>query len=271
MRRKAAEKIRACFSDIPETAVILGSGMGGFSERLEDALRIPYGDIPGFPITGVAGHKGELVWGKCEGTLVLCMSGRFHYYEGFSMQEIAFPIHVLCALGVKTLLLTNAAGGIREDLVPGSLMLIRDHIKFSLDAPMRGEHDASLGERFYDVSHLYHAALRKTAHDAANRLGISLSEGVYAYMGGPNYETPAEIRALRALGADAVGMSTVPEALAAAHDGIRVLGISIITNQAAGLGKEPLSHNEVLLAGEKGEEKMRALLSAIIRRIGKDE
>ena len=270
MRFETAEFLKNRLPYEAKIAIVLGSGMGRFTETLTDTVSIPYTDIPHFPVSTVKGHQGRLILGKCDGIPVLCMSGRFHYYEGYFMQEIAFPIHVFRTLGVETIILTNAAGGIREDFSPGTLMLMSDHLKFSLDSPLRGANDDALGERFFDVSDCYSKELRQIAKEEANRLGISLSEGVYAYMGGPQYETPAEIKMLRTLGADAVGMSTVPEALAAAHDGVRVLGISIITNQAAGLGKEPLSHNEVLLEGEKAEEKMCALLSLIIRRMEED-
>lgn len=265
--QKAANYIKERGFQTAKTALILGSGLGGFADHLSERVRIPYSEIPGFPHASVPGHKGELVMGTLHGVPVLCMNGRFHYYEGYSMEELGFPIHVLCAMGVETLILTNAAGGIREDFMPGTLMLLSDHLKLSLDSPLRGKNDDSLGTRFFDVSDCYNKALRTLAHATAKELGIPLCEGVYAYMGGPNYETPAEIKMLCTLGADAVGMSTVPEALAAVHDGMRVLGISLITNQAAGMGEAPLSHEEVTHAGERASEEFARLLGALIPRI----
>lgn len=267
MRFETAEFLKNRLPYAAKTAIVLGSGMGAFTERLTDTVSIPYAEIPHFATGHVAGHRGELILGKWADVPVLCMSGRFHYYEGHSMETIAFPIHVMKTLGIETLILTNASGGIREDFSPGTLMLISDHLKFSLDSPLRGANDDSLGERFFDVSDCYSEALRTIAKEEANRLGIPLSEGVYAYMGGPQYETPAEIRMLRILGADAVGMSTVPEALTAAHDGIQTLAISLVTNMAAGVTEKKLSHTEVMEAAQAAGENIALLLGAILERL----
>lgn len=218
-----------------DTAVILGSGLGGFIERLNPFLKIQYSDIPHFPLPTAPEHKGNMYFANSGSKNLLIMQGRFHYYEGYSMDEVVFPIRVMKLLGIKNIILTNAAGAVNETYSIGDLMLICDHIKFFNDTPLRGENLDSFGPRFNDMSDCYTKALRDLIKDTAEKENIPLKEGIYSYMPGPCYETPAEIRMLRALGADAVGMSTVPEAICACHAGMKVVGISFITNMAAGI------------------------------------
>ena len=238
----------------PEIALILGSGLGGLADTLEDPIRIPYSSIPCFPKPTAPGHSGALVFGRRNGRYVAAMQGRIHYYEGLSPREITLPVRVLAAIGVKTLILTNACGGVDLSFSPGDLMLISDHINFCGANPLIGENLEHFGPRFPDVSDLYTASLRKAVKEKAREEGISLKEGVYLMYSGPNYETPAEIRAFRILGANAVGMSTVPEALVAGHCGMRVLGISCVTNMAAGVLPQKLSHQEVLETADRVRE-----------------
>jgi len=235
----------------PDYGLILGSGLGIPADEIEDPSVIPYQNIPNFPVSTVQGHAGELVIGKLQGKAVLVMKGRFHYYEGYTMQEVVFPVRVMKLLGIQNLLVTNAAGGVNEDFRPGDLMVISDHIKFFDESPLRGPNIDDFGPRFNDLSKAYTPALRILANSAAKKLGIGLREGVYAHMAGPSFETPAEIRMLRTLGADAVGMSTVPEVIAAAHCGMRILGVSCITNMAAGILDQPLNHEEVMETGKR--------------------
>lgn len=248
----------------PTVGLILGSGLGGFADRLEDPVRIEYGDIPHFPTSTVSGHAGRLVVGDLGGVSCVAMQGRVHFYEGHSAAEAALPARVLVALGARTLIITNAAGGLHADWAPGTLMLIRDHINLLGDNPLRGDNDDRLGPRFPDMTHAYAPALRELARAAAARLGLELAEGVYVAMSGPTYETPAEVQMLARLGADATGMSTVPEVVVANHMGARVLGISCITNKAAGLGDQPLSHDEVKETAERVRGQFEGLLAAII-------
>ncbi|MEN9796494.1 MAG: hypothetical protein RL653_190 [Pseudomonadota bacterium] len=229
----------------PEVGIILGSGLGDFADTLEDRVAIPYQELPHFPHSSVPGHAGRLVLGKLGGRTVVAMQGRVHAYEGYSNVQVAFPARVLCGLGIRTLVVTNAAGGIHADLRPGDLMIISDHVNLSGWNALTGPNDDRLGPRFPDMSHAYHPELRRLLGKVARAQGLQLREGVYAMVAGPSYETPAEIRMLRTLGADAVGMSTVPEVVAASHMGVRVAGISCITNLAAGIGHQPLSHEEV--------------------------
>jgi purine-nucleoside phosphorylase len=251
----------------PDVGVVLGSGLGAFADAVEDARSIDTGELPGYPRSRVEGHAGRLVDGALHGRRVLVFAGRVHYYEGFSLAEVAFPVRVLAALGGRTLILTCAAGGIAERLVPGSLMALSDHLNLMGDSPLRGPNDDAVGPRFPDMSEVYDAGLRGLLHDAARELGITLEEGVYAAFPGPQYETPAEIRMARALGADAVGMSTVPEAIAARHAGVRVAALALITNRAAGLGAGMLSHEEVLEAGRRSAVSVVALLGEAVRRL----
>ena len=249
----------------PRVAIVLGSGLGFLGEEVQDAVRIPYADIPGFPQPGVVGHKGELVAGTLAGVPVLVQSGRFHLYEGHSPATAALPVRVFAQLGVGTLVATNAAGGVRQNLRPPALMLITDHINLTGRNPLVGL--ALAGEqRFPDMTVAYDAELRALAQTAAREQGIALEEGVYCALLGPSYETPAEIRMLQRLGVDAVGMSTVPEVIAARARGVRCVGFSIITNAAAGLGA-PLDHKEVLAMGARVATQLGALITGLVRRI----
>ena len=248
-------------------ALVLGSGLGSYGEQMESPLEIPYADIPGFPVSTVPGHAGKLICGKIEGIPVLVMSGRFHYYEGLQMSELALPIRVFRMLGVGTVILTNAAGGVNRVFRPGDLMLLTDHINLSGSNPLIGPNDDRLGPRFPDLSHAYTPALQELARACARDLGIQIREGVYCMMSGPCYETPAEIRMVRMLGGDAVGMSTVPEVIAAAHCGMNVVAFSSITNMAAGILDKPITHSEVIESGKKGARDFAALITELIKRI----
>ncbi len=264
----AVSDIRNAFGDkLPTTCVVLGSGFGKLTEHLTDIRELPYSEISGFPVSTVPGHSGKLIHGCLNGTPVLVFSGRFHFYEGYSMQQLAFPVRVMRMLGVENYLVTNAAGGINESYEAGDLVLITDHIKFFDDSPLRGENIDALGVRFPDMTHVYHPELMQLARDAARELGIVLKEGVYSFMSGPSFETPAEIRALRILGADLVGMSTVPETISANHMKMRVLGISCVSNLAAGILDQPLTHEEVMEAGDKASDKAVALLTRILEKL----
>lgn len=266
--RQSAEYIRERLDGCrPELTVVLGSGLGGLADSLEHAVSIKYEEIPHFPVSTVPGHASELVFGNLGGKQVLAMKGRFHFYEGYSMREVTYPVRVMKFLGVGRLILTNASGGVNTGYAPGDLMLIRDHIKLFDDSPLRGKNDDALGVRFPDMSCTYSEALRTSAREAARQMGLPLQEGVYFYMPGPSFETPAEIRAIRTLGGDAVGMSTVPEAISARHAGLEVLGISCISNMAAGILPQPLTHDEVIETGARVAEKFVALLRAVIERI----
>lgn len=237
--QKAAEYIRARAEQggqpLPEICLVLGSGLGRLAREMTGAVTLAYEEIPGFPRSTVESHAGLMKIGRLEGRPAAVLSGRFHYYEGYDMETVAFYVRVLHLLGVKKLILTNAAGGVNQQFHVGDLMLITDHIKLCAESPSRGSIDPRLGQRFFDMTHTYSPALRSTAKDCAARLGLSLREGVYFFMAGPQFETPAEIRAIRLLGGDAVGMSTVAEAIAASQCGMEVLGISCITNMAAGM------------------------------------
>ena len=258
---QTAQYIKERLKEQPAVALILGTGLGGFVDLMQNAVTIPYGDIPHFPISTAPYHKGQLVAGTLGGKYVLVLQGRFHYYEGYSMEEIGFPIRVLKLLGVKTLFVSNAVGAINESYRVGDLMMISDHIKFFNDTPLRGQNLEAFGPRFNDMSLAYTPALRALAQRIAEAKGIDLKEGVYAYMPGPCYETPAEIRMLRVLGADAVGMSTVPEVITAAHSGMDVFGISFCVNMAAGLCKkiEHLDFTKIAI------ENFKTLISEMIK------
>ena len=229
----------------PQVGLILGSGLGAYANDLDDAVCIPYGDIPGFLTSTVEGHAGQFVAGKRNGVTVLAMQGRFHFYEGYSQQEITIPVRVMKKLGIDTIFITNAAGGVNTDFGEGALMVITDHINYSGANPLIGPNLDEFGPRFPDVSYVYTPALRAKVLELAEKDGIKLRQGVYVMFSGPNYETPAEVRFARTMGGDAVGMSTAPEAIVAAHCGMRVLGISCITNMAAGVLDQPLDHSEV--------------------------
>jgi purine-nucleoside phosphorylase len=248
----------------PEVAIVLGTGFGGFADRLTDPVAIPYAEIPHFPRPTVEGHAGRLVIGSFAGTPLAVVQGRVHAYEGYTPAQVIFPVRVLARLGIKTLIVTNAAGGIRTDLAAGQLVLISDHINFTGNHPLTGPNDRRLGERFFDLSDAYSRRLRQLAHRAAAAEGVTLPEGVYLGLGGPSFETPAEIRAFRILGADLVGMSTVHEVIAARHLGLEVLGFSSVTNMAAGVLDEPINHAEVLEIGARVQQTLTHVLAALV-------
>ena len=263
---KAVEAIRQhAEGPFPKTALILGSGLGEFGEGMASSAVIPYGDIPGFPQSTVAGHAGRLLVGSAAGHPLVCMQGRLHVYEGHDPRQIALPIRTLRQLGVEVLIITNAAGGMRADLPAGALMMIEDHINYSGRNPLIGPNDDTFGPRFFDMGEAYDPALRTKLRSAAELEQIDLKTGVYLYTTGPNFETPAEIRAFAALGADAVGMSTVPECLVARHCGLKVVGLSLITNLAAGLSKVELSHQETMDEAAKAFDKINRLLLRFLR------
>ena len=261
---QAADYIRAQVSIRPQIGLVLGSGLGDYADTLEDAVKIPYSQIPNFPGPSIPGHTGALVFGRKCGQEVVVMQGRIHYYEGLPQQQITLPIRVLAALGVKTLVLTNACGGVNLSFSPGDLMLISDHINLSGGNPLIGPNLDAFGPRFPDMSDLYTATLRNAIKEKAAAAGISLQEGVYGMYSGPNYETPAEIRMYRVLGADTVGMSTVPEALVAGHCGMQVVGISCITNMAAGVLPQKLSHQEVVETADRVRSTFTKLLDLVV-------
>jgi purine-nucleoside phosphorylase len=248
----------------PKIALVLGSGLGAFADDFTGATRIPYAKIPNFPRSTAIGHAGQLVIGKVDGIEVAAMQGRVHLYEGYSVKDVAFPIRVFARMGVKAVILTNAAGGIKKDFTQGRLVVLSDHINLQGVNPLSGPNDENFGARFPDMSVAYDKRFRELALAEGRLLGIELGEGVYAALAGPSYETPAEIRYLKTIGADLVGMSTVPEVIAARHSGMRVLGISCVTNAAAGILAQPLDHNEVLQTGERVKGQFIALLRAVI-------
>jgi len=263
---EAARFIRSTSPDIPTIAVVLGSGLGDFASGLQAAAALPYADIPNWPASRVVGHQGRLILGEAAGRRVAALAGRVHFYEGHDLQTVTFAMRVLGVLGVKQVILTNAAGGMNPAWEPGTLMVIDDHINLMGSNPLIGGNDDRFGVRFPDMTEVYSARLREIADQAGASLGYRLPHGIYAACHGPSYETPAEVRALRLLGADAVGMSTVPEAIVARHMGIEVLGISCITNFAAGMLSQPLNHAEVLETAEKVGSRFVSLLNAIISR-----
>lgn len=264
----AADFIRQRAGLVPVIGLVLGSALGALADAIEDPVVIPYDEIPNFPKATVASHAGKMILGHLSGKAVVCLSGRFHYYEGYDFEDLVIPVRVLHLLGVKTLILTNAAGAINESYHPGDLMLLRDHIKLSGASPLRGPNHAEFGPRFFDVSDMYTGALRELVKTCARDLDIRLHEGVYFFAGGPQFETPAEIRAMRILGGDAVGMSTVTEALTCAHLGMELIAISLISNMAAGVLDQPVTGEEVDLAGAQAAEKFSSLLSEIVFRLG---
>ncbi len=261
---EAAAQVRAATPLRPTIGLVLGSGLGAFADTLDEAVAIPYRQIPHFPTSTAVGHKGELVVGRSRGVPVAVMAGRVHYYEGYTQQQVVFPTRVLGRLGVRTLVVTNAAGAVNTAYRPGELMALSDHLNLMGDHPLLGPNEDALGERFFDMSAAYDPALRALALQACAEVGLSAHTGVYVALSGPSYETPAEIRMLRVLGADAVGMSTVPEVLAARHMGLRVLGLSCLTNMAAGVLDQPLDHREVLEVGERVKERLLEVLARIV-------
>ncbi|MEX2104043.1 MAG: purine-nucleoside phosphorylase, partial [Bacilli bacterium] len=248
---------------------ILGSGLGVLADEISNPTKIPYNEIPYFPVSTVEGHAGQLVIGKLEDNDVVAMKGRFHYYEGYSLEMVTFPIRVMKALGVETIIVTNAAGGINTQFQGGDLMLISDHINFMFQNPLMGPNDAAMGIRFPDMSQAYDHHLRVLAQSIANQLHIPVQEGVYVGMTGPTYETPSEVRMIRKLGGDAVGMSTVPEVIVARHAGMRVLGISCISNMAAGILEQPLTHSEVMETTERVKQTFLTFVKSIVKEINK--
>jgi purine-nucleoside phosphorylase len=262
-----ARSIRARWKEEARIALILGSGLGAFADDLQEQIIIPYTEIPGFARSTVAGHAGRLVLGKIEDVPIIAMQGRFHYYEGYTFDEVIFPIRVYNLMGVKALILTNAAGGINVAFDQGALMVISDHLNLIGENPLRGANDERFGPRFPDMSEVYARDFQEIAVDEARSIGLELRRGIYAALSGPSYETPAEVRMLRTLGADAVGMSTVPEAIIARQMGIKVLGLSCITNLAAGVHDEPINHEEVMETGERVRETFKELLRRIIPRL----
>jgi purine-nucleoside phosphorylase len=254
----------------PRIALVLGSGLGGFADSLTDAVRVPYAEIPAFPRSTAIGHAGQMVIGNAGSVAVAAMQGRVHLYEGYSAQEVTFPIRVFRRMGIAAVILTNAAGGINVSYSQGALVLIRDHINLQGANPLAGPNDDRFGVRFPDMTHAYTKEYRAMAREEAGKLNVILEEGVYAGLLGPSYETPAEIEYLRRIGADLVGMSTVAEVIAARHMGIKVLAISCVTNMAAGILDQPLSHAEVMETGERVKTTFESLLRAVLPRIAKD-
>lgn len=265
--RKMTEAVEAIKEQIearPKVGLILGSGLGDLADEIEGAVKIKYADIPHFPLSTVPGHAGQLVIGQLHGVNVLAMQGRFHFYEGYSMQEVTFPVRVMKGLGVDTLVVTNACGGINSSFQAGDLMIIEDHLNMTGTNPLIGPNDEELGPRFPDMSRAYDPQFIKLAEETAGLLGISVQKGVYAGITGPSFMTPAELKMLRALGADALGMSTVPEVIVANHTGIRVLGIACVTDMAIAEELEPLTHEQVVATADRTKPKFIKLIKEIV-------
>ena len=263
----AARIIRSRTTETPRIAVILGSGLGAFADDFENAVVIPYEDITGFPRSTAEGHAGRLVIGKIDQVPLMAMQGRVHFYEGYSLEEVTFPIRVFKLLGIKTLIVTNASGGVNVQFTQGALMIISDHLNLLGDNPLRGPNDSRFGPRFPDMTAVYSPQLQEIVIEEAKALNVEVRRGIYAALAGPSYETPAEIHLMRTLGADAVGMSTVPEAIVARHMDLEVLGISCITNMAAGLSDEPINHDDVMATGDRVRETFTQLLRKVVGRI----
>jgi len=249
----------------PETGIVLGSGLGDFADSLEDRVVIPYEEIPYFKKVRVKGHAGNLVYGFISGKPIAVLQGRYHFYEGHDIKDVVFPVRVLCSLGIRNLIITNAAGGINSNFAPGDLMVIRDHLNLMGDNPLTGDNEEKLGQRFPDMSNIYDLIISDKILSVARSMGISIKSGVYAGLRGPSYETPAEIRMLKTIGADSVGMSTVPESIAAKHMGINIAGISCITNYAAGISDQPLDHKEVTETANRVKKDFIALLNGVVK------
>lgn len=260
---EASKFIEGKISQKPEIGMILGSGLGVLGDEIKNPTIVKYEEIPYFPKSTVEGHKGQLVIGELEGKVVLVMQGRFHYYEGYDIQDVVFPVRVMKQMGIEKMVVTNAAGGSNESYVPGDLMIITDHINFAFNNPLMGKNFDELGPRFPDMSHAYDPKYCQVARECAKELNLDIKEGTYMWFTGPTYETPAEVRMARLLGADAVGMSTVPEVIAAVHMGMKVLGISCITNMAAGILDQPLAHDEVI----ETTERVRGNFISLVRNI----
>jgi len=252
---------------LPKIGLVLGSGLGSLADEIQNPIIIKYDEIPGFPKSTVEGHAGQLVIGELSNKIVVAMQGRFHFYEGYNLKDVTFPIRVMIQLGIESLIVTNAAGGVNTEFIPGDLMIINDHINFSGQNPLIGENLKEFGPRFVDMSKAYNREYIKIAKKTGEKLGLNLKDGVYMWFTGPTYETPAEVKLARNLGADAVGMSTVPEVIVANHQGIKVLGISCITNMASGILDQPLNHEEVIETSMKVKDNFEKLLIEIINNI----
>lgn len=264
---EATDYIRTKSNIVPKIGLVLGSGLGSLVEEMIDAVHLPFESIPHFAIPTVEGHSGKVVIGKLNGVDVVALSGRYHYYEGYELPVVTFPIRVMKMLGVETVILTNACGAVNTEFKPGDLMLITDHLNLTANNPLIGRNIDALGPRFADASEIYTKSLRELANQAAFELNIKLREGVYTWWTGPSYETPAEIKMIRILGGDAVGMSTVPESLVASHMGMQVLGISCLTNMASGILDQKLSHHEVLEVASLVKREFSLLIKSIISKI----
>ena len=269
--QKSADYVKSIVPYMPEVALVLGSCLGPFADTIEDPIVIDYKDIPNFLISTVDSHAGKLIFGTVAGKKVVCMSGRFHSYEGYDFEQLVIPVRLFKLLGVKATILTNAAGAVNESYRPGDIMIVKDHIKLAGHSPLRGPNVDEFGPRFFDVTHMYTPALRKLAKDCAEGIDLRVHEGVYYFFTGPQFETPAEIRAVRILGADAVGMSTVTEALTAAHCGMPLMCLSVMTNMAAGVLDRPLTNDEVDETAKTIATRFSAYVTKIIGRIGEVE
>ncbi len=263
--QEATSFLKEKVSEKPTIGLILGSGLGVLADEIESPVKVPYNEIPNFPVSTVAGHAGQFVFGTLEGKQVVAMQGRFHFYEGYSLDMVTLPVRVLKELGVSQIIVTNAAGGVNESFEAGDLMIIKDHINNMSQNPLIGPNDEAFGVRFPDMSNAYSDRLRTLAREKASELNIQIKEGVYVANTGPCYETPAEIRMIRTLGGDAVGMSTVPEVIVARHAALEVLGISCISNMAAGILPQPLSHDEVMETTERVKAEFLSLVKAIVK------
>lgn len=265
--KESADYILSKINYKPELAIVLGSCLGPLADEIKDKMVVDYEDIPNFLRSTVDSHAGKLILGELNGRKVVCMSGRFHYYEGYDFEDLVAPIRVFKLLGASTVILTNAAGGVNPDYKPGDIMIIKDHIKQAGASPLRGRNIEEFGPRFFDMSNAYSKEYRKLVKDVGSKLGIHLKEGVYYYTTGPQFETPAEIKAIRLLGGDAVGMSTVTETITAAHMGMKVIGLSLITNMGAGVQDRELTIDEVDVTAEKSAEKFKELLRELVKNI----
>ncbi len=264
---KSAEYIESKIKEKPEIGIILGSGLGDLADKVEDRVEVKYDEVPNMPVSTVKGHAGQFVFGKLNGKRVVMMQGRVHYYEGNKMEDVVLPVHIMKKIGVEKIIVTNAAGGVNTEFKPGDLMIITDHINFAFDNPLIGKNQDEFGPRFPDMSCAYNKELVNVAQKTAEDLKIKVKQGTYFMMTGPTYETPAEIKMVRILGGDAVGMSTVPEVIAANHCGMKILGISCITNMAAGILNQPLNHKEVIETSNMVKDKFISLISEIIKKI----
>jgi purine-nucleoside phosphorylase len=266
--QNAAQFLKGKYKKSPKIGLILGSGLGVLADEIEQPVKIAYNDIPDFPVSTVEGHAGQLVFGHIQEIEVVAMQGRFHFYEGYSFEKVTFPVRVMKELGVDILIVTNAAGGVNESFSPGDLMIITDHINNMGTNPLIGPNDSRLGVRFPDMSEAYNKELRALAKQISKQLNISTQEGVYVGNTGPTYETPAEVRMIRTLGGDAVGMSTVPEVIVARHAGMKVMGISCISNMAAGILDQPLNHEEVIETTERVKANFLTYVKELIKQFG---